>query len=516
MSATISDTEEEALVNATKQAVDLVAAGKTPNEAIEKVARDNGFGAGRIRVISHAYNTGQQLAQWRGGGGILDKLASYPLADAEHIIGQIYGTEKAAAVQISPDYASPPDWLPNTRKAGLEKAAAALPVQVVPPPNPPDPMTAVRARFNMVDRAKQASDDLSRRASAAADQVRTAVAGLVGYFRKAAFDRRPFEEVEATARSYFGADVTPLMDMVYSQARMKALHEKRASDKTPLLKQAADLTASPFSLIKLALDQAAHCRKLREAHTTSEKQLAEAKENVSRPFAKAGAAPQQADSGPWSADAAKLFEKKAFGFGTEVAAIAAGDIIAHKATHKTEDGEDDPYGDVSDIDRAVNEVRDQARIRLPMQKTATGILGAPAMGAALGTMLGRTVGTVPQPKDDLVEDAWMDLEDPEHQNELRRIRAHAMLNQLLTDPDEPISAHPPEKVMNAYNEIAAATPRVAENIATLRPILRKRLEGHPETFETKEMIDLEKGIAGARNPTPNTSALGKTPEKLLG
>ena len=515
MSETISDTEEEDLVSATKKAVDLVESGLSPNDAIEKVARDRGYAAGRIRVISHAYNTGQQLAQWRGGGAILDKLASYPLADAEAVIGRIYGETKTAAVKVSSDYASPPTWLPSPRKAGLEKAAAALPVQVVPPPNPPDPMTAVRARFNLVDRAKLASDDLSRRASAAADQVRTAVASLVGYFRKAAFDRRSFEEVEATARSYFGAAVTPLMDMVYVQAHMKGLNEKRASNKTPLLKQAADLTASPFSLIKLAMDQAVHCYKLREAHTVSVQQLAEAKENVSRPFAKAGAAKQQADSGLWSPAAAKLFEKKAFGFGTEVAAIALGDIAAHKATHKPEE-DDDPYGDVSEINREVDAVRNAARIRLPMQKTANGILGAPAMGAALGTMLGRTVGTVPQPKDDMVEDAWMDLEDPEHQNELRRIRAHALLTQLLTDPDEPISAHPPEKVMNAYNEIAQATPRVAENIATLRPILRKRLEGHPETFETREMIDLEKGIAGARNPTPNTNALSKTPEKLLG
>lgn len=456
MADTISDTEEEDLVDATKLAVDQVAAGKTPNEAIEKIARDKGYGAGRIRLISHAYNTGQQLSQWRGDGGILNKLASYALADAEHIIGRIYTAEKKAADVISPEYSLPPDWIPQQVRQEFEKAASALPVQVVPPPNPPDPMVALHKRYNAAQRTKLAAEELSRQASASADKVRTAVAGLVGYFRKAAYDRLPFETVEAAAHTYFGEGVPKLMDMVYDQARMKALHEKRATTATPLLKQALDLTAAPFSLIKFAMDEAANCNRLRQAQGQSEKTASDTKEAVTRPFVAAGAA-SSADSGPWSPAASALFEK-----------------------------------------------------------AANGIMGAPAMGAALGTMLGRTVGTMPQPKDDMVEDAWMDLEDPEHQNELRRIRAHTMLNQLLTDPEEPIAAHGPEKVMRAYNEIAQASPRVAENIATLRPILRKRLEGHPETFETKEMVDLEKGIAGARNPTPQTSLLGKTPDKLLG
>ena len=127
------------------------------------------------------------------------------------------------------------------------------------------------------------------------------------------------------------------------------------------------------------------------------------------------------------------------------------------------------------------------------------------------------MGSVTKTRGDLVDDAWMGLEDPEHENELRKIKAHAMINQLLTDPDDPISGHDPDKVLAAYNEISQAAPRVAENAATLRPALRKRLMGHTEPFESKELLDIEHGLAKTKMPTPNTNLLGgDTPDGLLG
>lgn len=116
----------------------------------------------------------------------------------------------------------------------------------------------------------------------------------------------------------------------------------------------------------------------------------------------------------------------------------------------------------------------------------------------------------------MVQDAWMNLEDPEHENDLRRIRAHALLNQMMTDGDDPISGHDPDKVLAAFNEISSATPRLAENAALLRPVLRKRLEGHQEPFEAKELLDIEKGIAQSKMPTPLTNSLSAAPDKMLG
>src|ERR1019366_5993256 len=252
-----------------------------------------------------------------------------------------------------------------------------------------------------------------------------------------------------------------------------------------------------------------------------------AKEEAFRPFSQADSSQprKQASilvlSSPEETQAASLFDvsaSKRAGWNTEVAAIAAGDMLATKAMEHPEKKENDPYGDISDIENETSHIDHAANKAIQHKKKELkkqAFLSGPAMGA-MGAVMGRTLGQTPKTKDVLVEDAWMDFEDPEHQNELRKIRAHAMLNQLLTDPDDPISGHDHDRVLRAYNEINQVAPRIAENIATLRPHLRRRLEGHQEPFEVKELADTEKGLSQTKSPTPNTNLLNETPDKILG
>lgn len=530
MAETIDDADEMKLVSAVKKAIDLVESkGMSPDEAVEKLARDNGFGPGKIRVIGHAYNTGRQTAQWNDGGNVLNKLASYGLCDPERVIDAIYNgpsaAEKAAADRVDPAYARPPSWL--KKSGGMEKAAYALPAPTHTP-NAPEPIEALHKANGKVQRTKQAADEARRAASAAGDEVVRKVAGLVGYFRKSAYDRLPFADVEEACRAYYGDAGAALAGLVYKQAR---LVEKRAAAKPVPRKTPLDLSAEPFTLVKAAIDAAGECDRLRKEAKAGAEKIAAVRVEALRPFTAAGAA-TKADPGVWSEKAAEVFgvEKAAFGFGTEVAAIAGGDILGgtylhHNVENKKPEDESDPYGDVGDLEGELARVRAMSRraigrpVKTAAEKKAAekkAILNTPAVGAAVGTMLARTVGSVPKTKDDMVDDAWMDLEDPEHANELRKIRTHAMLNQLMTDPDEPISGHDQDKVLSAYNEIAGASPRVADNIATLRPQLRKRLEGHQEPFETKELLDTEKALAQTRMPTPNTNIMSEAPDKLLG
>lgn len=517
MPDTVDSREEQQLLDAVKTATDLVAKGKTPDEAIEKVARDSGFGPGKIRLIGQAYNNGQQLAQWRqpAGTSILDKVASFELCDPQKVIDNIYHApaEKKAAERVHKDYLLPPTWANNGQE---KKASTPLPRLAPVEPYKPDPNEALHHAYGRIDRAKIAADEARRQANAATDDVMRKVAGLVGYFKQASHGRLPFEVVESAAREYYGDPGASLMNVVY--ARLGRTGEKRAGDKPPILKTPLNQRAEPFTLIKAAIDAAGRAGTLKKHATDLTTAAEKMKVEELRPFSNAGStAVQPAATGPWTKEAAAIFgtEKQGFGFMTEVAAIAAGDIAAHKATHKSEVDED-PYGDVAGIESEVNAVRQQAAAaarKKGMKKQA--FLGA-GIGTAIGSSLGRQVGTVGQTTGDLVDDQWMKLEDPEHENELRKIKAHAMINQLLTDPEDPISGHDPDKVLAAYNEIAQATPRVAENIATLRPQLRKQLEGHREPFEAKEMLDIEHGLAKSKMPTPNTSILGDTPEKILG
>lgn len=428
MAESVTSADEKKLMTAVKAAAGLVEDGAHPDEAVEKVAREHSFGPGAIRLVAHGYNTGRQLAQWQEKeGGVLAKLASFPLADPQKVIARIYGEQEKTAA-VASDYNKPPTWL--DRPAPMTKAASVA----APEPPPESPERRLTRLFAAESRHLKNAQEFDLKAAQAQDAVRTETAGLVDYFQQYEKDRLPYGVVKAAAETYFAGSVQTLLSVAYDHARLASRKEKTAADYSPRTVP-LDLGKAPFKHLKQAVNAAAAYTRAVKAASAERAKAEEARAEAHRPFASPA-------------------------------------------------------------------------------KTA-GILGTPAVGAFLGSMLSRGMGSVPQSKDDMVEDAWMSLEDPEHANELRKIKAHAMLNSMLTDRKDPISGHSPDDVLSAYNEIAQATPRVAETPATLRPILRRRLEGHTEPFEAKEQLDIEKGLAQSKSPTPNTSLLGDTPDKLL-
>lgn len=222
MPDTIDPREERQLISAAKTAADLAAGGLSPDEAVEKVARDGGFGPGKIRLVAHAYNTGQQLGQWRGGGGILDKLASYPLCDPEKVISSVYSgptpAEKAAAERVSDEYSRAP--APPAEK----RAHAPLP-KLSPSPYAPDKAEALHRTFGTVQRAKRAADEARRKSVEARSVVGVKIASLTRYFAKSSYDRLPFAAVESAARSYYGDPGVSLLGIAYGAANFAARGE---------------------------------------------------------------------------------------------------------------------------------------------------------------------------------------------------------------------------------------------------------------------------------------------------
>lgn len=526
MPDTITQAEERQLHEAVKRAVDLVDGGLSPDDAVEKVAREERFGPGRIRLVAHAYNTGRQTSQWRDGDNILDKLAHFDLADPERVIHAIYHgptpREKAARVEVDEEYLLPPSWIDRPLR---EKAATApLPVTAAPPePYQKDPVEALHRAYGLVQRTKQAAEEARRQAGQAEDRVRRHVAELVGYFKQAGWARLPFEYAEVAARTYLGNASVPLLDLVYKQARLR---EKRASDARPVMPVGLDLRAEPFSIIRDCVKAAEDCNRLRLAASAGLEKVASVREEAFRPFSQAGASKPPAQQwsaltpGAGSEKAASVFRvKEAIGWPSEVAAIAAGDVIGTGIHHKLTDKEDGP-SPVAQEEAGLDDNPELESIKKQVE-LANLLSGGPpmkqaALDAALGQMLAKGVGSFPKSKDDLVTDAWTDLEDPHHHNELRKIRTHAMLHQMMTDPEDPISGHDHDRVLRAYNEISQMSPRLADHPAALRPLLRRRLEAHPEPFEAKEQTEIEKGLAAAKMPTPGTSTLLEAPANILG
>ena len=588
MSETLNNTEERQLLDAVKRAVDLVDKGFTPDDAIEKVARDEGYGPGKIKLVAHAYNNGRQLSQWNQGGNILDKLAFFPLADPYRIINRIYNgptpKEKEAAEAVDPDYHFPPSWIERPLQEKRARAPLPLPASAPLTPYRRDPLEDLNKAYGRIQREKQMAEEASRQAGAAEDKVRMKVAALVAYFKQANYARMPFEHAEVAARSYFGNAAVPLMDIVYKQARLR---EKRASDRMPVMAQGVNLQVEPFSIIREAIAAAEECNKLRAVAMQKKADARQVKESALRPFLNAGESrpsvqpsPVLLTLGAWDDRAANVFQtKQAMGFGTEVAAIALGDIAGQAIHHRIDPlmqqqhgGEEWPSHEEEELNfddvaqqREIAGIKSRATLdgmladprnplsKLPAPRVVAAynslIKGKPGLiadadklqsllekhfnlgrsktaqeksaildlaSAGAGVQVGRMLGNPVKDKDSLIEDKWMELEDPHHQNELRKIRAYTLLTQLMTDPDDPISGHDPDKVLQAYNELASASPRVADNLHTLRPALRRKLEGNQEPFEAKELLDIEKGLAAAKLPTPNTNILGHAPDKLLG
>lgn len=442
---TLGPADEAVLVEDVKRAVDLADAGMSPDDALAKVAADRGHGPGAIRLLACAYNTGRQAAQREAGGGVLSKLASFPLADPAAVVARVFGGRPKAAAEVDPAWFAPPPWDRNREKAAADRAmlrAAELPyglglVKSAADVQPDRPTPAADPR-KAVWHAEKAAEAASLAASESRDKLAAALGDLTGYFRNTRPDARmPFHLAKQAADAYLDPLASAALDLAYDRGRLGERYgEKRAAD-LAVLRAPLDLAAAPFTLVKACVDLGREC------------------------------------------------------------------VRAEKAA-----------GDAAGVLKAAREAA-RPRRAPPAEKTAApGILANPGFVAAMTTKLTQNMGR--PPKDQLIDDAWLGLEDPAHQNELRKIRAHAMLTELMTDPDSGIGSHSPDEVLGAYNELAQLSPRSATMPAVMRPLLAKHLGGRFEPFESKELTDIEKSLSQNKATTPQTTRMTDAPAKLLG
>lgn len=406
MAATLDKAEERDLLDGLGDAAHAAEDGLSANQAMAKVARDRGWKPGTLRAAVNAFNNGRQLAQWQAGGGVLDKLAAFDLADYDTIHASIWGSDKRAAddvfdraLQALPPRPMEPvgEWA-----APFEKTAAAEPDYVV----------EHRRRLSwdkaaaQHDRATREFEEARRREAAAHDALGSCFAQLEGYFAKSAYDRLPFDDFEGVVRARHGAAGQALAD--YLAGRLP--HEKRAGDRW--VQRRPYRGEAPFQLAERTVNVAKEALDASHALTTA-KQALEAADTALVPF----------------------FAKAA--------------------------------------------------------SWATGAVGGAAAGGTRG-ILDQLMGS--DALDKRVGKDVLDLEDPGHEDHLRSIQAQAMLTRMMADPANPLSGYDPEDVLTSYNELSQLTPRLATQPAAVQALLAKRLMGHSEPFEVKELTDIEKGL----------------------
>ena len=454
--ATLNRNDETLLLDSVKRMVDLVDAGSTPNQALAKVAQDQQMKPGFVKSCASAYNTGRQLSKWHGGKTASERMTTFPLADADVVIQELWGEKRASEIQSrsissarfqsyremeKPAY----DILDMmTKQAGCSASDGKKKAKV-----------DAKALLNGKQKAYQKMGAARDAMYAAESAMNVHVHALETYFKKMAIDRLPFAQVEHGASSMFGEPATKLMTYLHGCCES----EKRAADLPPTwsgFNQPVRRSLEPYRSIELAVKSATEYVKLKSE------------------FKKA-------------AEAYKLAETSC-----EVYSANISDV-----SDDSDDGDDDSMEmditEVKDDLEQINEINDELEDLADDTEKEAGILEGILGGSAYGFTSGVGKSLVDSPEK-LLERQVRNLESPDHMEELRKIRSRAMLAGFLSDPDNPISQHDPDEVLEHYNNLVKLAPHVSEQPEVVSSLLQRRLVGQTQPFELMETVKLNKGL----------------------
>lgn len=487
MTQTISKEAENRILDHISKVVEAVDDGLHPTEAIVKVAKEANLQPNVIRLVSRAYNTGRQESQRKSAESILDKFASFPLADGEAALQAIYpnhvDTPSVARQKtaVSDEYSRPPDFAGLPENRHREKVAHAPMPALIENPAPPyeesSEQRMKRAWFRF-EKAKRAHEEKRFQATSARDRFFLAMGKLGNYFKEGG--DVPFEQAKWVAENYMGK---------LGKDMMKIIEHRNAGKKVKAPEKCGE--QQPYAILGDGEKAAAVNPEVQEAvdflNSLRDKQA------EVRP--------------PTSVD------------WTQAPYLLMGDLV--KAAEELLAAQRVKLDSEAELQKVADTLCPFELTRSPQtnsiiprqEKKGFGSFLPIAGGVGLKSVLDNTL--TPKTTNELVEDQWMELEDPEHESELRKIRAQAMIQDFMAN-DEVISGYGPDEILRAYNEVAQMTPRASTQPGVMRPLLRRRLQGHIEPFEAEQATNIEKGIAQTSTLTPNTQRLGDAPASIMG
>jgi hypothetical protein len=441
------DQEGEIAAALTKVA-ELVEGGSSPDDALFKVAAEQQFPAGHVRLMAQAYNNGRSLGQIRTGTNLVEKAAEFPLADAGAVLERMFpgSPQTAAALQkesaVSDDYELPPDyWL---KRLAAQKQAAS--VQLPPmegtkelEPYPETPGRAGLRALNEVAKLRKEAEDMRADTYSAGYKVVASLDALRDYFRQS--DRLPFNQVEKNASTIFGQRAVNILHRI----KQKNLWlKKEASDRAhPVNRKVA-----PYSLINDCLHAVDSFDIAKQAMENFEMEASEKSAKSLCPF-----------------------------FQVEKTAVIRGSVWDAQSS---------------------------------MTKESLGIVGAGIAGLAGGSGRGLAEALIPDPEK-TVQKKMESFNDREHEEVIRGIRTQALLHDLMTN-DPIISGYEPNQVAEAYNRISEVAPQASQRRLIAQQLIRKYLEQEAaiDPFESQQLLDMEQKIKGKSTlqSTPNVATAG--------
>lgn len=286
--STLGKDAEHQIMQAIEKVAELVHDGKTPNDAIVKVASDYQLRPGYIKVLTHAFNTGSTTRQRESSDDLFDKAAEFELANLDNIMDRLFPKHVKTAAElrhdtvVSLDYGIDPSGLIDRHNKKLASLARCVEFKMCekPPPLPASPDAALKKTARMIDRGRKDVDEARRLASSAFDKAAGVLFELREYFRQPGCLK--FAYVREKAELLDGKQVAAACDQLL--------------EAYPTLKKHAgveparlDMHATPFQLMrKLAASLQTYVRLHNEFELLEEK-IGTAVEAVHRPFVHAPA-----------------------------------------------------------------------------------------------------------------------------------------------------------------------------------------------------------------------------------
>jgi len=90
-------------------------------------------------------------------------------------------------------------------------------------------------------------------------------------------------------------------------------------------------------------------------------------------------------------------------------------------------------------------------------------------------------------------DAKLRLNDPSHQQEIRKLKAEMMLNDIMSR-DEILASYSPLEVANAYEDLASSAPALVNNRAMLQTNLKRMLHGNLMPADAKDIVEANREV----------------------
>ncbi len=441
---TMNNANRERFAKAADLVMSYVNAGMTPKVAVIKVAGDRQFTPDLVRRLCECWNLGRTFHQFRDYEALEDKLASVPILNTDEVAKEMFSSDasSAKAMQkaasfyerrprdfISPDLSGlPVQQMTKVASSGEETTGSTGVNNCLERGSTGQTVNAPKQFTALVKMTKQA-EELHGRALRLTLEINDKLDAVAKAIKRAG---TAFDEIEIRAIAGFGARSRPFLGVLASRcgAVKRASVDGTLKDKVFF----TDLAQSPYAEIGEAVEVACQIKKAvdekakltKETHEFASELLSEVDNNTEgwiRSWMKTSSFFREG-----SKEAAKQEPAKGISLGKRFEPI-------QKSTTKLWKG------------------------------MTERIQAAQGLGA-----LGKEIR-----ERDLAMTDVTDVFSPEHENELQRIRATAMLNQLMTS-DPILKVAPPETVVELFNRVRDLRPDLLSHPELLRGLLRTLVE----------------------------------------